>query len=124
MRIFVSYTTRDDSINLKTLNEIYFKLSDYGEIYIDLIHNDSKNKQERVLMELDFCDLILLIETESTFESNWVRIELDRARKLRKKVTMIRFKELMEILEKQEVSKIIDKSQLLTSAISNWGLSA
>ena len=116
MKIFVSYTTRDSSINLAFLNKLNLLLSEYWQVYIDLIHNDSQNKQRRVLREIDYCDLMLLIETKGTFKSDWVKVELNRAEELRKEVTKISFKDLLEIIDEQEVTKIIDKSQLLTMA--------
>lgn len=114
MKIFVSYTTRDNSISIKVLNKLNLLLSDYGQVYIDLIHNDSKDKQERVLMELDSCDLILLIETECTFKSDWVKLELKRAKELGKEVTKISFNILQKMILSQDIEEIINKSQLLT----------
>ena len=57
MKIFVSYTTRDKDITSELLNTVFFKLRKIGKVYIDLIHNDSINKQQRVLNELDTSDL-------------------------------------------------------------------
>ena len=81
MKIFVSYTTRDKDITSELLNTVFFKLRKIGKVYIDLIHNDSINKQQRVLNELDTSDLVLLIKSEKNILSKWVRIETERANK-------------------------------------------
>ena len=81
MKIFVSYTTRDKDITSELLNTVFFKLRKIGKVYIDLIHNDSINKQQRVLNELDTSDLVLLIKSDKNILSKWVRIETERANK-------------------------------------------
>jgi hypothetical protein len=50
MKIFVSYTTRDRNITIEFLLKLYNELSEFETVYIDLIHNDSENKQKGVLM--------------------------------------------------------------------------
>lgn len=79
MKIFVSYTTRDEFITRDFLVDLESKISDLGDIYIDLIHNHSENKQARVESELKQSDVFLLISTDSIKNSPWVRWEMDTA---------------------------------------------
>ncbi|MBU2928220.1 TIR domain-containing protein [Winogradskyella psychrotolerans] len=121
MKIFVSYTTRDRKINKELLTRLDNELSEFENVYIDLIHNDSLNKQERVFEELESADQIVLIETEQVYQSNWVKAELERANYLKKEVIKISFSELIDYL-KPDIN--IGKSQLLTTYIKNSGLIA
>ncbi|MCG8734799.1 TIR domain-containing protein [Tenacibaculum finnmarkense] len=99
MKIFISYTTRDKNITKELLIRIYNKLSEFESVYIDLIHNDSENKQKRVFDELESADQIILIETKSVYDSNWVKVELERARHLKKEIIKIPFNELSNFLK-------------------------
>lgn len=99
MRIFVSYTTRDRNITKELLIQVYNKLSEFETVYIDLIHNDSENKQKRVFDELESADQIILLETESVYKSNWVKVELERAKHLKKEIIKIPFNELSNFLK-------------------------
>ena len=45
MNIFVSYTTKDSEVTLHRLKEISIKLRQIGYVYIDIIHNNSQDKQ-------------------------------------------------------------------------------
>ena len=112
MKIFVSYTTRDRNITKEFLLKLYSELSEFETAYIDLIHNDSENKQKRVFDELESADKIVLIETESVYVSNWVQIELESAKRLKKDIIKIPYKELIEFLK-------AEKSQWLTMYIKN-----
>lgn len=80
MKIFVSYTTKDNEITIDRLKTIAYKLKYIGHIYVDLIDNDSLNKQKRVLYELDNSDMVILILSNEIFNSNWVKIEIERAK--------------------------------------------
>lgn len=117
MKIFVSYTTRDKNITQEFLLRVYNELSEFETVYIDLIHNDSFDKQKRVFEELDSADQIVLIESESVYQSDWVKLELDRANKLKKEIIKIPVEELNYNLNKEE-------SQWLTTYIENRGLVA
>lgn len=79
MKIFVSYTTRDNFVTKDFLINLESKISDLGDIYIDLIHNHSENKQARVESELQQADIFLLINTDSIKNSPWVRWEIETA---------------------------------------------
>lgn len=105
MKIFISYTTRDRNITKELLIQVYNKLSEFKTVYIDLIHNDSENKQKRVFEELESADQIILLETESVYESDWVKVELERAKHLKKEIIKIPFNELSNFL-KTEIKTI------------------
>lgn len=79
-RIFVSYTTRDSIINKKSLGVLLRIISTFGKPFIDLIHNDSPMKQDRVKYELQNSSLLLLLETESVKQSHWVQWEIEMAK--------------------------------------------
>lgn len=81
MNIFISYTIKDKEISLNSLSSISKKLRHIGNVYIDIINNDSINKQERVFYELDNSDIVMLIITPNVYKSKWVTIELERAKK-------------------------------------------
>ena len=102
MKYFISYTTRDKIITPEFLGKINEFFSEKGEVYIDILHNNSKNKQERVLRELNKCDELILIETESINDSNWVKIELEEAEKLDKKINSYSYLELKKMIKKRE----------------------
>lgn len=79
MNIFVSYTTRDQEITLHILNEVSTKLKQIGYVYIDLINNNSLNKQKRVFDELDNSDVLILLISPNVYKSKWVIKEIERA---------------------------------------------
>lgn len=54
-------------------------MSCIGSPFVDLIHNDSADKQARVEIELLNADLLLLLETESINLSPWVKWEVNSA---------------------------------------------
>lgn len=73
---FVSYTTIDSQINRVFLTQLSCVLSNYGKTFIDLIDNDSTNKQSRVEYELCNSNAMILILTENVFKSQWVNKEI------------------------------------------------
>lgn len=75
-KIFVSYTVRDGLVTTFELNLLYRKLRRLGHIYIDLLHNDSEDKQDRVKSELLSSDIVLLLVTPAIGCSPWVAWEL------------------------------------------------
>jgi len=77
MNIFVSYTTINNDVNKWLLETLSKKLSKLGDIYIDLINNDSDDKQARVMYELNNCDVFILLETKNVYKSKWVNLEIE-----------------------------------------------
>ena len=82
MNIFISYTVKDKEVSLNNLRAISIKLKQIGNVYIDIINNDSLNRRGRVFYELDNSDIVILIISPSVYQSKWVNIELERAKKL------------------------------------------
>lgn len=98
MKYFVSYTIRDKEITVDFLRKFSLYLQKKGEVYIDLIDNDSFNKQERVLTELEDSDVLILIETKSIYESKWVNIELKRAEFLKKEIRILSLDDIKRLI--------------------------
>ena len=79
MWIFVSYTTRDYYVDRELLESMCEVLSGYGNCYIDLLHNNSSDKQGYVKSMLFQADFLLLVSSCSIDDSEWVRWELAEA---------------------------------------------
>lgn len=91
MKIFVSYTTKDNYINRKTLSVISAKLSKYHDPFIDMLHNNSikSQQQNKIKYEIEHCDLFLLIKTRSIYRSAWVKWEINQSKLLKKRNKML-----------------------------------
>ena len=81
-KVFFSYTTRDGFIDAELMKELNSRLSPLFSIFIDLIHNDSEKKQERVLSEVRCSNYLVVLNTPLIEKSDWVKIEVDEAKKL------------------------------------------
>lgn len=79
MSIFVSYTTRDHYVDRELLENMCEVLSEYGSCYIDLLHNNSSDKQRHVEWMLSQAKLLILLSSNSITRSEWVRWELTKA---------------------------------------------
>jgi hypothetical protein len=97
MKHFVCYTTRDKEINSELLKSFSNKLKKEGDVFIDMIDNDSEDKQGRVLSELDTSDILVLIETSSIYKSEWVSIELERAKAMNIPIRIVKLDEIKNI---------------------------
>lgn len=80
-KLFISYTVRDGKVNREFLSTLESSLNSLYEVYIDMIHNDSINKQQRVMTELKTSDFLILIKTDKIDKSKWVKKEIRTARK-------------------------------------------
>ena len=80
MKYFVSYTTRDKEVTKELLYVFSKQLEKSGTVFIDIIDNDSLDKQARVISELESSDLMVLIETKSIYQSEWVALEIEKAK--------------------------------------------
>lgn len=78
-KIFVSYTIRDGIIDVEFLLNVERSMKGLGKLFIDLIHNDSLDKQVRVLNELVNSDIFVLLKTKETLNSEWVKKEVSIA---------------------------------------------
>lgn len=106
MNIFVSYTTRNNEVTIHSLINFSNKISPFGKIFIDLIDNDSNDKQGRIIEELKNCTLMFLIRSESILESYWVKFELHAASKLKIPIIEFDIAEL-EVITEEEIQKRI-----------------
>lgn len=64
------------------MERVNMLLSPFFDIFIDLIHNDSARKQERVIDELRQSQYVVVLNTPSIDQSLWVKIEMENAAKL------------------------------------------
>lgn len=97
MKYFISYTTRDEEITIDLLQSLSAELGKSGQVFVDIIDNDSLDKQERVISELDSSDTLILIESKSIYESKWVAIELERAEAKKISIKKIKIEDLSNI---------------------------
>lgn len=106
MRIFVCYTMRDGELTRSVLEEIYNFYSRDGDVFLDVLTNNSKDKQRRVIKELNEADRMIIIETSKVYLSDWVQLEIDMATSKRKPIEKIKLKDLKEKIkiEKKVVS--------------------
>lgn len=95
MKIFVCYTLRDGQITELVLKKIHKYLSEYGEVFIDLLDNKDHDRQEKVISELMNCNRVVVIETKGTYDSEWVKLELDLSSKLGKIIFRLNIDEFM-----------------------------
>lgn len=107
IKVFVSYTIRDGIVNKTILEKIYSEISKTSNSFIDLLHNKSVDKQKRVLDELTQSNVILLIITESTYDSKWVLKEIDLAEELNIPIIYLEYEKL-----KSNLSLINNELQL------------
>jgi len=96
-KIFVSYTVADGVITFDILLEIEKLLFGISNTFIDLLHNDSINKQSRVMFELKKSDLVLLIKTKEIYNSEWVKKEISFAQEINIPIIEIDFQKLINI---------------------------
>ncbi len=97
MNIFVSYTTRNNEVTINSLVDLSNKLNSFGKVFIDLLDNDSADKQQRVIDELERSDLLILIKSLSTLDSEWVTYEVIRAKDLNIPIIELSISELDDI---------------------------
>ncbi|ATZ65160.1 toll/interleukin-1 receptor domain-containing protein [Acinetobacter bereziniae] len=91
MNIFISYTTRDVYVTKAFLKKIETFFSNYGKVYIDILHNQSEDKQHYVEEQLKNSDILFILETKSINQSDWVKRELLLARQLNIPIISLKF---------------------------------
>lgn len=79
MKIFVVYTVRDVFVTPNFLKSVYDGLRVFSDCYVDLLHNDSVDKQARVETEILSSDIVIVLETKSVWSSGWVNREVELA---------------------------------------------
>lgn len=109
MNIFVSYTTRNNEVTIASLVNFSNKINSFGTIFIDLIDNNSQDKQGRIIEELKKTDLLILIESKSTYNSEWVNFELETAKQL--SIPVIEFDIVkIDYLSEEEIGRKINNA--------------
>lgn len=80
-KIFISYTLRDNILNINSLNNLNVCLQPYCTPFIDIIHNKSFERQIKVIDELLCSKMLILLNTIGSRKSKWVNTELELATK-------------------------------------------
>ena len=75
MLVFCSYTLRDGLVTIEKLRKLKELISKSAECYIDILDNDSIDKQERVVEELNKAQLVLVLMSPDLKKSTWVKEE-------------------------------------------------
>ncbi len=88
-KVFVSYSMRSGEISIEMLRAFQYQLPLNCDAYIDILDNDSINKQERVNYELENCDSVIHLYSAHSSNSPWVSYELDMAKRLGKRIIEI-----------------------------------
>lgn len=110
-KIFISYTIRDEIINVDFLLNIERRINAIGSPFIDLLHNDSLNKQARVFNELMNSDIFILLKTKEILNSEWVEKEISLANKIKIPIFEFEYEQLIK-----------ENFQFITIATSNTPL--
>lgn len=108
MNIFVSYTTRNNEVTINSLINFSNKISSFGKIFIDLIDNNSIDRQGRIIDELKTTELLILIKSQSILNSEWVKFELDSANKLNIPIIEFDITEINDLTEQEIEKKIMN----------------
>jgi len=106
MKYFVSYTLKDNFITFSLLENLSCRINRLANCYVDILDNDSKNKQERVIKELKSANAIIIIETPNVYKSDWVLFEIDIAIKRKIPIITIHYSKLLELAD-NELYRII-----------------
>jgi hypothetical protein len=77
MNFFVSYTTSYNEVTINSLFEFSKKANTFGNVFVDLLNNNSTDKQKRIILELQQSDLLILIKSRSSLNSEWVQFEIE-----------------------------------------------
>ncbi|WP_353119601.1 hypothetical protein [Myroides odoratus] len=95
-KIFISYTTRSLVINRKTLLKVNSIFSKYGNVYIDLLHNDNlTDPQGEVISQLNKADLLIVIKTKDIEKSEWVKFEIDKSKSRKIEIKTIELDDIL-----------------------------
>ena len=75
MLVFCSYTLRDGLVTIEKLRKLKELISKSADCYIDILDNDSIDKQERVVEELSKAQIVLVLMSPDLKKSAWVKEE-------------------------------------------------
>jgi len=85
-KIFLIYTTYDKMVNKETLDKMCKELEEYGDVFVDLLHNNALNKQEYVLQKLLEATSIVLVNSPEIMGSRWAQLEIKLAKEQNKQL--------------------------------------
>ena len=99
MLVFCSYTLRDGLITIEKLKRIKELISQSAACYVDILDNDSIDKQERVVEELGKAQLLLVLKSPDLKKSAWVKEEFRIANEKKIPIVEINIEQITEIHE-------------------------
>jgi hypothetical protein len=108
MKCFVSYTTIDKEVTADLLQLLAMELRKVSDVFIDMLDNNSLDKQGRVISELEGSDILILIETESIYKSEWVSMEIKRAKEKLIPIKIISLTELTTLIKGKKSTPIME----------------
>ena len=113
MLVFCSYTLRDGLVTIEKLRKLKELISKSADCYIDILDNDSIDKQKRVLEELSKAQLVLVLMSPDLKKSVWVKEEYRIANE--KKIPIVEINinhinDLQEILSNYEKVNVFNKA--------------
>ena len=123
MNIFVSYTTRNNEVTVNSLINFSNKVNSFGKIFVDLLDNNSLDKQGRIIEELEKSDILVLIKSNSTYNSEWVKLELEIANKINIPVIEFEINEIDNLTE-DAIGLRIFKDDRIESPATNKSIAA
>lgn len=115
MLVFCSYTLRDGLITIEKLKRLKELISQSAACYVDILDNDSIDKQARVVEELSKAQLLLVLKSPDLKKSAWVKEEYRIANE--KKIPIVeinieQINEIQEILSSYEKVKEYNKADM------------
>lgn len=75
MLVFCSYTLRDGLVTIEKLRKLKELISQSAACYVDILDNNSIDKQKRVVEELSKAQLVLVLMSPDLKKSAWVKEE-------------------------------------------------
>ena len=112
IKIFFSYTLRDENINKEFLLKLQNLVKSQGyDCYIDLLDNSYNEKgfQKKLVQMLKKSDIFCRIDSKEYLCSKWAKEELEKANLFGIKIVIVESSELINIVEnKLNVAKIFD----------------
>lgn len=94
MKLFLSYTLRDNELSHEDLVKIKEKFSKNNFVYIDALQETTNQKQ--VEDNLKSSDKLIIIETSGIDNSPWVKKEISIAKQYRIPIERYRYKEILK----------------------------
>ena len=78
-KVFISYTLRDENVTIKKLQALKRQMPLSCDSFVDIIDNDSEDRQARVDKELWECNSFMQVRSPSIGKSDWALYETMRA---------------------------------------------